>query len=171
MPSTEPTTELDPRYGEPGAAVTPWATAEQHLAVAEVAWLSTVRPDGRPHVTPLLTVWLDGALHFCTGEHERKAHNLADNPHVAITTGANALHGGLDLVIEGTAARVTDPTRLRVLADAWEKKYGSEWHFEVLDGGFGGGQGLGLVFRIEPATAFGFGKGPYSQTRWRFAGP
>ncbi len=28
---------------------------------------STVRPDGRPHVTPLLAVWADDALHFCTG--------------------------------------------------------------------------------------------------------
>ena len=43
-------------------------------------WLSTVRPDGRPHVTPLLGIWLDGALYFCTGPDERKAKNLARNP-------------------------------------------------------------------------------------------
>jgi len=32
------------------------------LEKAEVFWLSTVRPDGRPHVTPMVSVWLDGAL-------------------------------------------------------------------------------------------------------------
>ena len=25
-----------------------------------------------------------------------------------------------------------------------------------------------LVFRVEPTTAYAFGKAPYSQTRWRF---
>jgi hypothetical protein len=30
-------------------------------------------------------------------------------------------------------------------------------------------EGKVLVFRVDPATVFGFGKGtPYSQTRWRF---
>jgi hypothetical protein len=37
----------------------------------------TVRPDGRPQVTPVVAVWLDGAVHFTTGPTERKAHNLA----------------------------------------------------------------------------------------------
>ena len=39
----------------------------------------------------------------------------------------------------------------------------------MVDGGFNGDGGVALVFRVEPVTAFGFGKGPYSQTRWRFA--
>jgi nitroimidazol reductase NimA-like FMN-containing flavoprotein (pyridoxamine 5'-phosphate oxidase superfamily) len=170
MQRIEPDTQIDRRYGDPGADATPWTTAQERFAAAEVAWLTTVRPDGRPHVTPLLTVWFDGAPHICTGDHERKARNLAANPHVVLTTGANALHGGLDLVVEGRAERVTDPARLRSLAEAWERKYGSEWHFDVREGGFAGGDGLALVFRVEPTTAFGFGKEPYSQTRWRFAG-
>ena len=42
---------------------------------------STVRPDGSPHVTPLLGVWLDGAMQFCTGPNERNSQNLAENRH------------------------------------------------------------------------------------------
>ena len=64
----------------PEATATDWADARRELAAAELSWLSTVRPDGRPHVTPLLTVWRDGALHFCTGARERKARNLAGEP-------------------------------------------------------------------------------------------
>ena len=169
MVATEPQTDLDPRYGEPDATATGWADAARELAAAELSWLSTVRPDGRPHVTPLLTVWRDGALHFCTGANERKARNLATNPHVVLTTGRNALKGGLDLVVEGTAVRVRDTGRLRELAGVWEQKYGSDWHFEVQDDAFDGQGGPAYVYRVEPATAFGFGKGPYSQTRWRFA--
>jgi PPOX class probable F420-dependent enzyme len=163
-----PVTDTDPRYGDPEAGPTPWDEAERLLASAELAWLSTVRPDGRPHVTPLLTVWHDDALHFCTGRHEQKARNIADNPAVVLTTGVNALHGGLDVVVEGEAVRVDDPDRLRALADAWEAKYGAEWRFEVTDGGFANPHGVALVFRVRPTTAFGFGKGPYRQTRWRF---
>ncbi|MFD3912627.1 pyridoxamine 5'-phosphate oxidase family protein [Streptomyces sp. NPDC058603] len=169
MALKEPRTELDTRYSEPEAAATAWTEAEGLLAGAELFWLSTVRPDGRPHVTPLLAVWADGALHFCTGAAERKAMNLARNPEVVLTTGVNALHGGCDLVVEGTAVRVTDTSRLTVLAALWEAKYGAEWHFDVQDGGFTGGEGnVALVFEVAPRTAFGFGKAPYSQTRWRF---
>ncbi len=165
-----PTTDIDPRYGVPDADPTPWETAEQHLARAEVYWLSTVRPDGRPHVTPLISVWRDGGAHICAHPHERKSRNLAANPDVVLTTGAPALHGGLDITVEGRVARVTDPDALKALAVAWEEKYGAEWHFDVIEGGFEGGGGLAHVHRIEPRTVFAFGKDPYSQTRYRFRG-
>ncbi|MFF1960207.1 pyridoxamine 5'-phosphate oxidase family protein [Streptomyces sp. NPDC058220] len=169
MPVKEPRTELDARYGDPAATATDWSEAVARLTEAEVFWLTTVRPEGRPHVTPLLAVWWDGALHFCTGAAERKTLNLAQNQEVVLTTGANALRGGCDLVVEGTAVRVTDEARLTTLAAAWEAKYGPDWHFDVRDGSFAGEHGnVALVFQVAPRTAFGFGKAPYSQTRWQF---
>ncbi|MGW6400911.1 pyridoxamine 5'-phosphate oxidase family protein [Streptomyces sp. NPDC055134] len=171
MTDTEPPAEVDGRYSDASATAVPWAEAEAKVAAAELFWISTVRPDGRPHVTPLLAVWRDGALHFTTGERERKALNLAENPHVVLTTGTNSWTEGYDVVVEGEAVRVTDNGRLRELAKAWEEKYGPVWHFEVRDdGAFQGQGGPSLVFAVSPRTAFGFGKGePFSQTRWRFA--
>ena len=166
---TEPDTEVDARYGDADAGPVPWSAAQALLADAELYWISTVRPDGRPHVTPLLAVWQDGALHVCTGEDERKARNIARNPQVTITTGRNDRTGGTDVVLEGTAERVLAHETLTALATAWEEKYGAEWHFDVVDGGFRGGNGPAWVLRIEPTTAFAFGKGPYSQTRYRFS--
>ena len=124
MTGTAPVAELDARFSAEGATATPWTTGRQHLADAELYWLSTVRPDGRPHVTPLLGVWLDDALYFCTGETERKARNLAQNPHCVLTTGTNALHAGIDMVVEGDAVRVRDDAALQRVADAYEAKYG-----------------------------------------------
>ena len=166
----EPVVKLDARFSSEGATPTAWVDAQGRLAGAQVFWLTTVRPDGRPHVTPLLSIWLDGALYFCTGRGERKAKNLAQNPHCILTTGCNALDEGLDLVVEGDAAKVSDDARLRRVADAYESKYGSEWHFDVRDGAFRNDAGdEALVFEVAPSTAFGFGKGElYSQTRWRF---
>ncbi|SEP05912.1 pyridoxamine 5'-phosphate oxidase family protein [Trujillonella endophytica] len=166
--TVEPVTEVDPRYGETGAGPRPWAEAEALLAAAPLSWVSTVRPDGRPHVTPLLTVWRDGALHFCTGAAERKARNLETNAEVVLTTGGNRWDEGLDVVVEGTAERVRDRAELVALAGAWEKKYGPVWRFEPTEEGFADPHGSALVFRVRPRTVFGFAKSPSSQTRWRF---
>jgi general stress protein 26 len=146
------------------------AAARGDLRDAPVYWLSTVRPDGRPHVTPLLGIWLDGALYFCTGPTERKVKNLAQNPHCILTTGSNQLDGLV--VVEGEAAKVNDEAELRTVADTYESKYGP--HFTAPEGTwFGLGDairgGHALVYRVVPTTAFGFGKGKqFSQTRWRF---
>jgi nitroimidazol reductase NimA-like FMN-containing flavoprotein (pyridoxamine 5'-phosphate oxidase superfamily) len=164
-----PVTELDARFSAEGATATTWEEAREQLVRAETFWLSTVRPDGRPHVTPLLAVWRDEALHFCTGAGEQKAGNLAANRHCVLTTGVNLLREGLDVVVEGVAERVTDHGALKALADAFEAKYGSEWRFEVRDEAFHSEEGgRALVFAVAPVRAFGFRKGEYSQTRWKF---
>ncbi|WP_420802689.1 pyridoxamine 5'-phosphate oxidase family protein [Streptomyces cavernae] len=164
-----PQGRVDPRYSSEDAVAPAWSEVEAMLAGAELFWISTVRPDGRPHVTPLPAVWANGALHFCTGPEERKALNLALNPHVVLTTGTNTWNEGYDLVVEGEAVRVSHDDRLRELAGLWEAKYGSFWHFEVRGGCFHHGPGRAFVFTVAPQTVFGFGKGePFSQTRWRF---
>ncbi|MFJ6566901.1 pyridoxamine 5'-phosphate oxidase family protein [Streptomyces sp. NPDC091292] len=167
---TAPVTELDARFSSPGAEALPWSRGEELLTAAELFWISTVRPDGRPHVTPLIGLWYEGALHFTTGEQERKALNLAANPEVVLTTGANTWAEGTDLVVEGAAVRVTDTARLRDLAKAFEEKYGAVWHFEVRDDAyFHGDGGAAMVCAVAPRVVFGFSKGePFGQTRWRF---
>ena len=70
------------------------------MAVVQVgpvsyAWL------GRPHVSPLVTVWFDDALWFSTGATEQKAINLHTNRRVVVTTGCNSWDHGLDVVVEG----------------------------------------------------------------------
>jgi general stress protein 26 len=174
MVQTEPTAELDARFSSEGARPTAWPEARKQLEGAELYWLTTVRTDGRPHVTPLIAVWLGGAMHFCTGASEQKAKNLEHNRHCILTTGRNSLTEGLDLVVEGDAVRVTDEAKLRKIAAAYESKYGRKWHFDVRDRAFvhedGGKEHVALVFEVNPAKALGFRKGePYSQTRWRFA--
>lgn len=165
---TAPTTELDPRYGDEGVAPTPWPDVERLLTAAELYWLTTIRPSGGPHQTPLIGVYHGGALHFCTGPDEAKAQHLARTPKVVMSTGVNTLHAGTDVVVEGEAVRVTDDAELTALARAWEDKYGAEWHFDAHDGAFHHGAGAAHVFRIVADRAYAFGKDPYSHTRYRF---
>lgn len=164
----QPRAELDTRFSSETASPTQWSEAVDRLEHAEMYWLSTVRPDGRPHVTPLISVWQDGSPFFCTGPTEQKAKNIAQNPHCILTTGSDSLGEGLDVVVEGDAVLIDDEDRLRRLADEYESKYGSDWHFDVRDGAFFGDGGEALVYEVVPVKAFAFAKGEYSQTRWRF---
>ena len=161
--------EIDGRFSDPEAGPTAWADVADALERAELYWLTTVRADGRPHVTPLIGVVHDGAVHFCTGPGEQKFRNLEHSDQVALTTGTNTWAAGLDAVVEGTAVRVTDHDALQALADAYEAKYGSVWHFDVGDGVFVTGEGTAAVFRVEPAKVLAFAKDPHAQTTFRFA--
>lgn len=174
----EPATELDQRFSSEGAAARPWSETLAAIEAAEIFWLSTVRRDGRPHVTPLPAIWHDGGLHFCTGPGEQKYKNLEGNPHCVLTTGGSAFLSGLDIVVEGSAQRVTDQALLEALAARWLSKL--DWDFEAVEGGFRerssevadsefDGTGTAHVFAVSPVKVLAFGKGePFSQTRYRF---
>lgn len=169
MTTRERNGTIDPRFSSDGATPTPWNDAVQQLESAGVYWLTTVRPDGRPHVTPLMGIWLDDTFSFCTGTRERKAQNLAENRHVVVTTGCNSMTKGLDVVIEGDATQLMDHTRLQRLAECYASKY--EWAVSVRDGGFSMDpvEPIALVFDVTPRNVIAFKKGdPFSQTRWRF---
>ncbi|HEY2536623.1 MAG TPA: pyridoxamine 5'-phosphate oxidase family protein [Solirubrobacteraceae bacterium] len=171
MAAKMPVTELHAGFSTRGATPTEWAEGHRHIDSAEVFWLSTVRPDGRPHVTPLLAVWHDDALCFCTGPDEVKAKNLKQNPQCILTTGQNGLDS-LDVVVEGQAVEVGDAAELGLIANAYESKYGA--HFTAPEGTwFGLSDAIRradvLVYRVAPTTILGFARGKqFSQTRWRF---
>jgi len=166
----EPTTELDARFSDEGAVATGWDETRGVLETAELFWISTVRTDGRPHVTPLVAVWLDGDIHFCAGVTEQKAINLRNNPHVVLTTGCNGWESGLDVVVEGEAVQQTDRAMLERLAEAWSKKWDGRWKYEAGNGGFQSeGGDAAPVFSVKPVKILAFGKGTFSHTRYCFS--
>lgn len=169
MAATNPVAETSiDRYGGP---VIPWATAAKGLdeGVSRTFWLSTARPDGRPHLMPVGGLWLDGRVHFCTGADTRKGRNIAHNAACVLATSTP----GMDIVIEGTAELVSDEARLRHLAEV----YGSNgWGPSVRDGAFyaefaapSAGPPPWFVYEVVPVTAFGLSTAdPITAMRWRF---
>jgi nitroimidazol reductase NimA-like FMN-containing flavoprotein (pyridoxamine 5'-phosphate oxidase superfamily) len=166
MLSNEPVTKIDSRFSDPDTVATGWDETRRVLETSELFWISTVRADGRPHVTPLVAVWLDGTISFCTGPTEQKAMNLRGNPHVILTTGCNHWDAGLDVVVEGDAVQVTDDTMLERLAEAWATKWDGRWArssgFHLESGG------AVLVFEVKPTKILAFAKGNFSVTRHQF---
>jgi general stress protein 26 len=170
MPMTSPLTSLDHRFSDPAAVATTWEQTRQALEAAQLFWITTVRADGRPHVTPLVAVWADDTLYFCTGNGEQKAVNLRANPHVVLTTGCNGWEDGLDVMVEGEAVPVTSGETLKNLAGAWGAKWDGRWQFEAGDGGFlnPGGDPQATVYAVRPAKVLAFTKGAFSHTSHRF---
>ncbi len=72
---------------------------------SRTTWLATVNEDGSPHVTAVGALWLDGAFWFQTGSGTRKSRNVAGDPRCSIAVWIR----DADVVIEGDAARMTDP--------------------------------------------------------------
>jgi general stress protein 26 len=170
----DPITTVDERFSDDGALPIPWVDTRAALESAELFWVTTVRADGRPHVTPLVAVWLDGELYFSTGPEEQKGVNLSHNQHVILTTGCNGWSEGFDIVVEGLATRVTSHDALTRVAEVWTHKWDGRWNYAVGDNGFHHRDGDRVfdgdiyVFRVTPEKIFAFGKGSFSATRHLF---
>ena len=167
MPMSE---RIDRRYSDEKAEPVPWADAEARLAAAEVAWIVTVRPDGRPHATPMVPVVHDGKVYFHTGSNEVKYANLLANPQVLVLTGDTAWDRGLDVAVEGTAVPVTDDALLRRIAELYRGRWDGRWRLDVQNGAVATRTPdvQLVVFEVTPGKAYGHAKGdPFSQTTYR----
>ena len=148
------------------STIKPWAQARAALATAAKYWLTTVRPDGRPHVAPVLGVLLDDAIHVSTRPGTRKARNLEADPRCALAIATDII----DLVVETEASDVRDPETLLAVVAAFERKYG--WSLSLRDGvlredGLPGSP-VNAIHRLAPRVAFGYGPEGLTATRWRF---
>jgi PPOX class probable F420-dependent enzyme len=134
-------------------------------------WLTTINADGSPHVTGIGALWADGSLWFETGERTRKGRNLARDPRCALSV---ATHD-FDLVVEGTADKITDQEIVRAMAARWAAE---GWPARVDDTGRAltadysapsAGPPPWFVYRLtaERATALAT-IAPGGATRWRF---
>ncbi len=165
------TTNLD-RYGSPPL---PWSRPREQLEEslpdpATPVFLGTARPGGRPHSAGIGVIWLDEHLFFTSGPGTRKSKDLAANPACTVSIRL----GDIDLVLEGEAARVTDPETLERAA---RRYHDGGWPAEVDGDAFtapysapSAGPPPWHLYRFVADTAVGVATAePQGATRWRFA--
>src|SRR5579862_3499952 len=119
------TTNLD-RYGSPPLE---WSRPRDMLVAGAKGegttyFLGTVGPDGHPHAAGVGAVWFEGDLYVVSGPETQKSRNLQTNPNCTISVKLT----GIDMVFEGTAARVTDTPTLEQLVAIYRA---SGWPAEV----------------------------------------
>jgi hypothetical protein len=138
---------------------------------SRTTWLVSLNEDGSPHVTAVGAIWLDETFWFQTGRGTRKALNVERDPRCSIAISVR----DADVVWDGSAARVTDPTDIERAAKAWADQ---GWPAEVDESGSGivapfnapsQGPPPWNVYRITPRSALVvLGAEPGGLTRFNF---
>ena len=70
-----------------------------------VAYLVSVRPEGRPHVVSVAVAWSDNGRALLVGAGSRTSSNVASNEHVTLVWAAR---GDYCLLVDGTASAAGD---------------------------------------------------------------
>jgi pyridoxine/pyridoxamine 5'-phosphate oxidase len=154
-----------------GSDPIPWSRAQEQLEASSAKswWLATTRPDGRPHVTGVGALWVDGKFYFTSGPETRKSRNLAENPNCVISVALP----NLDLVVEGMAARIIDASTLERIA----QRYAAQgWPARASDGAItaeysapSAGRPPWHLYAVTPVMAYSVATAaPFGAMRWRF---
>jgi hypothetical protein len=132
-------------------------------------WLATTDPDGRAHIAGVGGLWVDDKLYFTSGPRTRKSRNLAADPRCALSVAL----GDMDLVVEGTATKVTDEA---TVADLAERYAAQGWPARAEGTAItaeysapSAGPAPWDLYALVPETAYGVATAePFGATRWRF---
>lgn len=139
-----------------------WEWVRAQMSQSRNYWISTTRPDGRPHTMPVWGVWLDDQLVFGTDRKSVKALNLTVNPAVS----AHTESGDDAVIIEGIVEEITDRETFKRYTAAIAAKYpGMPAEAEPDPGN--------ITYAVRARTVFGFRERdfPNTATRWRFSTP
>ena len=84
------------------------AHIDERLRTNPIIWLTTVRPDNRPHMVAVWFLWDSEKFLIFSQPNTQKLRNLRHSSHV--TLALDDTHGGGDvIVIDGEAELLTDP--------------------------------------------------------------
>ncbi len=149
-----------PYYGllpaDQGQGLLPWSYARERLEKSHNYLLSTVRPDGAPHLAPVWGLWWEEKFYFSTGRQSRKGRNLAANARCVVSTDTiNDV-----VIVEGTAEELPVAAIPQPLFEAYPEKY-PPWKLDP---------DLGPVFVVRPRVVFAFPESDFvgASTRWHF---
>ena len=147
-----------------GEGLLDWVDVDRRLRDEKHYWMTTVRPDGRPHVVPRWGAWIDGALYYDGSPETVHARNLVGNPACNLHIG----DGKEAIIIEGTAkpSSPLTPEQGQPVADEIGRKYGADGYTPENDAWSGPDAGGLVVF--EPNKGLAWYDFPNDLTRFRF---
>ncbi|HMJ39759.1 MAG TPA: hypothetical protein VK606_09405 [Verrucomicrobiae bacterium] len=115
------------------------------------------------------TLWADDQFYFTSGPRTRKSRNLAAKANYAVSVSLD----DIDVVVEGSARRVTDMRKLERVANLYASL---GWPARASGGAIAAefsapsaGRGPWDLYAVTATAAAGVAtKEPHGATRWRF---
>jgi hypothetical protein len=131
-------------------------------------WLTTINPDGSPHVMPVGVVRWGGSWYFTSGPAARKTRNLERDPRCVVSVATDPF----DLVVEGAAERVTDGGELASVAAVYaDDGWPAEADGDALTAPFSApsaGPAPWYLYRVKASTVFALGTSePFGATKFQ----
>lgn len=159
---------------ESGTEPLSWDEVREQLAAERSYWVATAGPGNRPHVRPVLAVWLHDKIYSTTSPAAVKGRNLQLHPECSLTARAAAI----DIVVEGSTSWVDDRDLLESIGAAYDSKYG--WPVTIrpdnmFDAPYGAptaGHPPYRAYEIAPQVVYAFGTDDNlggRSTRFRFS--
>ena len=129
-------------------------------------FVGTATSEGVPHAARVGAIWVDGDLYFTSNPDTRKSRELAANPACTFSVSLE----GVDVVLEGSATRVTTPSTLERVAAryreaGWPVEVDSDAHRTIQRPSAGPRRTSPLHF---PHGLRGRHRRAFAATRWRF---
>jgi PPOX class probable F420-dependent enzyme len=104
-----------------GTVTAPAARIDRLLRREPVVWMSTVRPDGTPHIVPIWFSWTGSEVLIASKPNAQKVRNLRTNPSVMLALGEADDDFDVGL-LEGRAELLAEPA-IAVLPEGHLAKY------------------------------------------------
>ena len=152
-----------PGYGLPEGdkGLLRWSWAEKRLKKSHNYWITTVKPNGSPHMMVVWGLWQGGRFLFSTGSKSQKVRNLTGNNNCVVCTE----HAHEAVIIEGTA-ELADVSVRRKFLPVYERKY--KFSMKGMEDDI-----LSMkepVFAVRPRVVFGLLEKHFQSksTRWKF---
>ena len=146
---------VPPEYGSPSRLLA-WDSVVARLTEAKHYWLVTSRPDGRPHVTALDGLWIEGRWYFGGVPTTQWQRNLRADPRAVL----HLEDAASAVIVEGTCPiEQPDQAFAERLSAASKAKYGYGPPPSVY---------LGGVRALRPTVARAWTDFTVDATRYRF---
>lgn len=139
-----------------------WPAVKEILGAFPYLWISTVGPDGKPHLVQQWGVWVDDTLYFEGSDKTRWARNLARDRRLAwgAQLGDKAVYGDATVdMIRGVEHRLA-----MKIAKAYAAKYGRSFKYRPKAEQYEQGH----VFRARPSKLIAFDVKKFNTSAARF---
>jgi hypothetical protein len=144
-------------YGKATRTI-PWEEVRSRLEAAPAYWLSTARPDGRPHVVPVDGIWVDDVWWYGGAPETVHIRTVESNPQ-AVMHLPDPMQA---VIVEGLVRRESPAAELALrMADVANEKYA---HYVLKNDAATYASALGLF----PTTVLAWSSFPADATRFQF---
>lgn len=151
---SRPSTETSYGIPENQEGMLTWDFVTEAMSDDQFYWVTTIRPDGKPHVRPTWGVWVDGTFYCGGGERTRWVKNLSATPDIVV----HREDAEEVVIIEGHAERIDDETGDETLLERIDSAY--EQKYDVRHGT--------PFYAARPDVIFAWSDFPADATRWEF---